>query len=140
MKDPFGCSEQRKKIHRRDLNSVMPITEDYVGDYNKNKGVVMDTKVVRTKAGVDKQKLSTVVASKIAIDIAVVVKIVSNTKNNDIENSEESATIQATPPMPPLKKKSKVSYLYIPRLLEVHVLNPVMTMKNNRECSVAYTT
>ena len=69
----FGRSEIRKKVTRRNTHDVMAVTSDYVSEYIKNYGVVLDTKIKRTKAGVDKRKLSTIVAAKIGIDIAVVV-------------------------------------------------------------------
>ena len=131
----------------------MPITEDYVSSYIEKKGITLDTKTIRTKAGVDKRKLSRVVASKVAIDIAIVVRVVPNAvidnvpndAPNDVHNEspEEVKEVDMNtklPAMPRLKKSKGKKTLYIPRRLEVNVLNPVMTLMNKSEHGISYTT
>ena len=135
----FGQSEVRKKVTRRNTNDVMANTPDYVSEYIKNYGIVLDTKIKRTKAGVDKRKLSTVVAAKIGIDVAVVVRIVPNTTIPDIKNVQHDDENKEDLKMPPLKKKKKETFLFIPRQLEINVLNHVMSVTNKRECGVTYT-
>ena len=136
----FGRSEPRPKNNKRLTNMVMPVTEDYVSNYINNNGMILDNREVRVKAGKDRKKHTASVPKKVGIDIAVVAKVVSDIPDEEELPLPPLEAINPTATKPPPKKKKKKKYLYIPRELEVHCLNPVMKIVNERECSVSYTT
>ena len=139
----FGRSETRKKVNRRNTNEVMPITPDYMKDYIEKYGIVLETKNKRLKAGEQKRKLSKIVPSVYAINVAVVVRVVKDKEDEDATTTvveKPTPSIVTTSNVSATKKKQVKNTVYIPRKLEVCVLNPVMSTVNERECGITCTT
>ena len=133
----FGRSEPRKTVNARMANRVMPITSDYLSQYIDYCGFILKEKKVRKALGEGRKRKEIIIPSRVGIDLAVIVRIVEptvNTNNTDFELS--TVNISKSPTF----KKKKVKHVYIPRKLQIGVLNPTMSVKNGKECSIVYTT
>ena len=120
----FGRSEARKSENKRATNNMVALTQENLYGHIQHCHQVLKKKEVYVKQGSDRKSKSMVLPLLVSLDVAVVVKEV-------IEDVEENDKKPAATTKPSPSKGKKKSSLYIPRMLHIGVLNPVMTEKKD---------
>ena len=125
----FGRAQPRNSNNKRETNHIIGVTSESMKDYIDYCGVVEKEKKVFKAAATGKKKKALNEPRIVSIDLACVVQ----------ELEEDSSTVGDSS-IPRSVRAKKTYPKIIPPNMIINVLNPVMTVNNEKECSTAYMT